>query len=300
VGFLTLSAFIGITVGDLAWLGALQTLGARRVIVVDTLKPFLAAVLGAVHLYETLTAPVGIGIAVTSVGVLVVSLERETGQADTAASTTDQECVGVEMDTSDRQPMADKVELEVPIDGNPDPVAPAPSGSPAWVPAGRLGWGYMLAVGNVVLDAYGALLVKRYATHMSPWDICLVRFGSAFVQVSLIRLAVRALLRLKPCIHALEGKSAAWCRLPTTMPRGAWARVVCGILFLTFLCPAISNFALLRLALGLSLTLGSLGPIYALPLVWLMKGERVTVRAVLGSALAVAGVAILCQFHRPQ
>ena len=84
------------------------------------------------------------------------------------------------------------------------------------------------------------------------------------------------------------------------MPRGAWARVVCGILFLTFLCPAISNFALLRLALGLSLTLGSLGPIYALPLVWLMKGERVTVRAVLGSALAVAGVAILCQFHRPQ
>ena len=113
-------------------------------------------------------------------------------------------------DTSDRQPMADKVELEVPIDGNPDPVAPAPSGSPAWVPAGRLGWGYMLAVGNVVLDAYGALLVKRYATHMSPWDICLVRFGSAFVQLSLISLAVRALLRLKPCIHALEGKSAAW------------------------------------------------------------------------------------------
>jgi drug/metabolite transporter (DMT)-like permease len=43
---LMLSAMLGIVVGDNTWLRALKLLGARRVIVVDALKPWLAAVLG--------------------------------------------------------------------------------------------------------------------------------------------------------------------------------------------------------------------------------------------------------------
>ena len=37
---------LGIVVGDNTWLRALQLLGARRVILVDALKPWLAAILG--------------------------------------------------------------------------------------------------------------------------------------------------------------------------------------------------------------------------------------------------------------
>lgn len=41
-----LSAMLGIVIGDNTWLRALRLLGARRVILVDALKPWLAAVLG--------------------------------------------------------------------------------------------------------------------------------------------------------------------------------------------------------------------------------------------------------------
>ena len=43
--FLVISAFIGITVGDNCWLIALKAIGARRVILVDAIKPFAAALL---------------------------------------------------------------------------------------------------------------------------------------------------------------------------------------------------------------------------------------------------------------
>jgi drug/metabolite transporter (DMT)-like permease len=43
---LVMSAMLGIVVGDNTWLRALRLLGARRVIVVDAMKPWLAAVLG--------------------------------------------------------------------------------------------------------------------------------------------------------------------------------------------------------------------------------------------------------------
>jgi uncharacterized membrane protein len=43
---LVLSSMLGIVVGDNTWLRALKLLGARRVIVVDAMKPWLAAVMG--------------------------------------------------------------------------------------------------------------------------------------------------------------------------------------------------------------------------------------------------------------
>lgn len=45
IAFLVLSSFLGIFIGDGAWLYALKHLGPRMVIVVDMIKPFLAAIL---------------------------------------------------------------------------------------------------------------------------------------------------------------------------------------------------------------------------------------------------------------
>ena len=59
----------------------------------------------------------------------------------------------------------------------------------------------------------------------------------------------------------------------------------------TFLAPGASNFALFRVSsLAVFSTLTCVGPIYALPLGYLIKGERVTARAVVGSVLACVGV----------
>ena len=42
---LLVSGFIGVTVGDIFWLQAVREMGARRVIMVDSLKPFLGTLL---------------------------------------------------------------------------------------------------------------------------------------------------------------------------------------------------------------------------------------------------------------
>ena len=52
---LLLSAVIGIIIGDNTWLRALALIGTKRVVFVDALKPFLAAVLSRIFLDESLT-----------------------------------------------------------------------------------------------------------------------------------------------------------------------------------------------------------------------------------------------------
>ena len=46
MGYLVASAFIGITLGDTAWLQALQLLGARKTILLNSLQPFIAWIFG--------------------------------------------------------------------------------------------------------------------------------------------------------------------------------------------------------------------------------------------------------------
>ncbi len=84
-----------------------------------------------------------------------------------------------------------------------------------------------------------------------------------------------------------------WYELPTLTRRG-WLQINAGVALVTFLCPALSNYALFRLALGLAVSLGSVGPLYGLILDWPFKGRRPTVSGCAGALLAVAGVAILC------
>lgn len=79
IPYLFLSSFLGIIIGDLAELEALRLIGARRVLVVDTIKPFAAAVLGNLLLAEPLYIAAFIGIVFTAVGVYLVlmgSLEK--------------------------------------------------------------------------------------------------------------------------------------------------------------------------------------------------------------------------------
>ena len=76
-----------------------------------------------------------------------------------------------------------------------------------------------------------------------------------------------------------------------------WSKVSLGVVFVTFLCPALSNYALFQIALALALTLGSITPVYALILEWaILRNKRPTLRAIIGASLAVAGVAVLSIF----
>ncbi len=72
ISYIILSSFLGIIIGDCAELEALRLIGARRVLVVDTIKPFAAALIGNLLLGEALYPAAFVGILLTTLGVYVV------------------------------------------------------------------------------------------------------------------------------------------------------------------------------------------------------------------------------------
>lgn len=69
-------------VGDNLWLHSLQVLGARRVILIDIVKPFIALTLARLMLFEAVRPGVVLGMAITLCGVLTVSMENSGGDGD--------------------------------------------------------------------------------------------------------------------------------------------------------------------------------------------------------------------------
>mmetsp|Transcript_16835 Transcript_16835/g.35334 ORF Transcript_16835/g.35334 Transcript_16835/m.35334 type:complete len:150 (+) Transcript_16835:1149-1598(+) len=85
----------------------------------------------------------------------------------------------------------------------------------------------------------------------------------------------------------------SWYELPSLATRG-WIQITAGVGLVTFLCPALSNYALFQIALGLAVSLSSIGPFYGLLMDWPFKGRRPTFCGCVGVFLTIAGVIILC------
>jgi drug/metabolite transporter (DMT)-like permease len=83
LGLLLLSGVVGIGLGDTAYFQALNCLGARRSLVLESLSPPLAALLALTFLGENLAIAAWFGIALTIFGVVWVVVERS---PDTIAS----------------------------------------------------------------------------------------------------------------------------------------------------------------------------------------------------------------------
>jgi drug/metabolite transporter (DMT)-like permease len=73
---LLLSGVLGIGLGDTAYFAAINCLGARRTLILETLAPPLTAVLALVFLQEQLTVAAWCGILLTILGVAWVVTER--------------------------------------------------------------------------------------------------------------------------------------------------------------------------------------------------------------------------------
>ncbi len=93
-----------------------------------------------------------------------------------------------------------------------------------------------------------------------------------------------------------QGESKQWWVMPEagSMTRRQWKLVTAGVGFVTFVCPALGNFALFQISMSLCVTLTSFGPLYSVPLAYAVKKREVKREAILGSLLAVAGVFIMC------
>lgn len=338
------SSIIGIVIGDNTWLLALKIIGAKRVIVIDALKPFCAAFAGYFLLHEPLTVPICVGLVVSSVGVVLVATEKES--------------------LTDEQPLVQDTE---PNTGNHTAPNSTNSTRAERAVTPNLFFGSVLAAINVILDAFGSVLTKQFGHSMNTWEINYLRFGFAAIFMTLIsmgmgiidyyssrlELLARDTGKLSESMHSLNGSIDSsgleeldenpmhvlphndgvtthsstigdvemsvlnmsvggstedreasketehvetWYAFPIVdkMSSYQWASVSMGVLFVTFLCPAMSNYALFKLPLSLCLTINSLGPIYSIPLVFVMLGERSCVQAIVGSVLAVGGIVIMC------
>ncbi|MBW4441511.1 MAG: DMT family transporter [Plectolyngbya sp. WJT66-NPBG17] len=73
---LFLSGVIGIGFGDTAYFSALNSMGARRTLLFETLAPPLSAILALIFLQERLSVSAWLGIGLTIAGVIWVILER--------------------------------------------------------------------------------------------------------------------------------------------------------------------------------------------------------------------------------
>lgn len=77
--YLILSGGIGIGLGDTAYFAAINALGARRALLLETLAPPMTAVLAWVFLSETLPLTAVLGIVLTLLGIAWVISERVPG-----------------------------------------------------------------------------------------------------------------------------------------------------------------------------------------------------------------------------
>ncbi|NJM97757.1 MAG: DMT family transporter [Phormidesmis sp. RL_2_1] len=77
--YLVLSGGLGIGFGDTAYFAAINTLGARRALLLETLAPPMAAILAWIFLTEQLSFRAIAGIVITLVGIAWVISERVPG-----------------------------------------------------------------------------------------------------------------------------------------------------------------------------------------------------------------------------
>jgi len=283
VAYLVLSAFLGIFIGDGFWLYALEVLGPRKVIVCDCIKPFLAAACGYLFLDDEFKYVSVIGILMTMIGVFLISLERNADKEE-----EEEEEEGNEKEGEDEE--EEKVEAKIKsFEILPSSLAEKKvEKKVSWL--SRKHMGAICAVLNVIFDVFGSFLTRSYGEKMNTFEINIIRFGSASVMLWIGYFIIRV-------VYSSSHSTPQMFRFSSfkdeIMSRKEWSVISLGVLFVTFGAPALSNYALFKIELGICLTLTSIGPIFALPLTYISKGEPISLRSILAALLSFGGVAVL-------
>ncbi|MBD2108015.1 DMT family transporter [Nodosilinea sp. FACHB-13] len=226
VSILALSGVIGIGLGDTAYFAAINHLGPRRALLLETLAPPLAALLALVFLQETLSGRAWLGIGLTLAGVVWVIAER------------------------------------------------APGAAPGRADYRGVLYGVLAALGQ----ATGAVMSRAVLadTEVAPMWSSLLRLGGGFIIiVGILRWQGLVVEQLRPL------------RSPKLL-----AGVALAAGFGTYLAIYLQQMALKYTATGVAQALTSTSPLFVLPLAAVL-GDRVSLRAVVGAVVALAGIGIL-------
>ena len=258
--YLLLSGAVGIGIGDTAYFATINALGARRALLLETLAPPVAAVLAWSFLSERLSVTAIAGIGLTLVGVAWVISER--------VPEKDQ---GLKVEPVDRP-------------------------SAVWASLGVA----MLAVFS---QASGAVLSRAALadTAIAPLWSSLLRLVAGLVCMGLIAL-------LRPQQLGAYGQISSDSLSQTNNTRtwqNRWQasllalrrpRLMGGIalaaFFGTYLGIWLQQISLKYTAAGIAQALLATSPLFVLPMAAFL-GDRISLRSILGAAVALSGVWIL-------
>jgi drug/metabolite transporter (DMT)-like permease len=214
--WLAFSSLLGIVIADTLWLAALQILGARRMIAIDALKPFVAAFMGYFLLGDAVPWLGYVGVVLCALGVYLLNVESAEKEDDDAVEGDARS--SPRRDAAARDP--DVVEA--------DDVAVEDASTATEPPYLK---GYAYATVNVILDVYAATITVAERGPLSSAEVNLLRFGLAAVLLILVWV-----LR--------EGRLKSNAK---PMARRDWGRVALGVVFVTFLTPLITVWTRARI-----------------------------------------------------
>ncbi len=280
IRWLVASGVAGLALGDLAYFGALTTIGVRRAILLLSTAPVFAAIGGALWLDERIGLRDGLAIAAVLTGVVLVVYERTAPPASAPAS-------------------APPASGPLPSAGGAASGASAGGENTVGLPSvAGLALGVLAGVGQAAgsLMSRAAMASESSDAGSSPdaATSAIVSGASAphapigALEASFVRLC--AGIAGLVVLAAVAGRLGPWTRVlsrPPTLGRVAGSAVIG-----TYIGIWLAQFAIGHAAsTAIASTLLATTPIFALPLGRLFAAERITARAVTGTLVACAGLA---------
>ncbi|MFM7423990.1 MAG: EamA family transporter [Elainella sp.] len=256
-GLLALSGAIGIGLGDSVFFASLTCLGARRALLLEAIAPPLSACLAALFLSETLKLTAWLGIALTVAGVAWVVVERT-------------------------------------------PNAPG-------IAPGQLRRGLLLGLLAALAQAVGAVLSRAalVSTAVSPLWSSLIRLAAGALVLGLWLLGpwllkpwlpsagLRGFRSKAPQANVFQDKTG---QPPSPLQPLASRSFLLPLLLAsfvgTYLGIWLQQTALKYTATGIAQALTATSPLFIIPIARL-TGETISLRAILGALLALAGIWLL-------
>lgn len=235
--WLTVSGLVGYTFGDLCLYRAFVVLGPRLSILMMSLVPPLAALIGWLALGETLTSRDLLGMTLTVTGVAWAVLERTRPRAGQTGGPTAGTAAGLH-------------------------VTPA---------------GLALGFGGALGQASGLILSKIGMGSYNAFAAGQIRVLAGIVGYSLLFLVIGWWPNVRQGVR----------------DRTALGFTALGAFLGPFLAVTLSLIAIRNTVAGVAASIMALSPVLIIPLVILLRGEKVGIGGLLGALVAVSGVALL-------
>ncbi|MGA1626763.1 MAG: DMT family transporter [Prochlorothrix sp.] len=288
---LTTSGIIGISIGDTCYFNTLNRLGARRALLLETLAPPLAAGIAWIFLGEALGGLDWLGISLILGGVAWVMVERVPDRPRDLGTQMPTRSllsgilwgVGANLCQATGAVMSRSALANTEVD-------------PLWSTVVRLGAGVVtlaIGLGLAAIDRWRRDRALRPAS-LSPSRPAVFQDAAANASVPSSSAANPSAANPTTAHLPIAHNAPSQNSIPTTSTTRILATIAVTAFFSTYLALWLQQTAFKYAETGIAQALSSTSPLFILP-VAIVIGERVTLRALLGAVIAIAGVGVLLQ-----